>query len=199
MGEHKNRLKELMELRNITVEELQQALHVGKKTIESYRNGNRQIPIVTAHSLADKYSITLDWLFCRNSFLDHEDVMVDILLALGKIFRIKRIKKAYVGQDEKIYYVNEMVLQIDKRFFDYISDVQKLENLKAKSEAGTTLLNEGDYKRKRLEVFLKHKEYLKSIFNNDMFNEDIEIQIADFEGITIVDLLGNAIDTSSND
>lgn len=84
--------------------------------MRSYKTGNRDIPSNLAPMIATDYGVTLDWLFCRNSFLDTCDVMTDVLLAFSNVFKIGLAKEPF-RQNGELYITRQKVLHIDSRFY----------------------------------------------------------------------------------
>ena len=50
------------------------------------------------------------------------------------------------------------------------------------------------YKAARKEIHMKYKSFFNELFDRDDFDEDIAIQIKDYEGLTILDILSCAVD-----
>ncbi len=178
MVEAKDRLKKLMEQRGVTNRQLGDLCGVAEETVRGYKKGNG-VPLDVAIKIADTYGVTLDWLFGRSEYQNETDLMVDIVLALDKVFRFTTIKDASGCEWP--------VLQIDRNFYEYITDLQRLQRLKE-----TSSMIEKEYVNVRRGIYEKYKTLLNEIFNADGFNENAAIQIRDFEGLTIVDIFANA-------
>lgn len=179
-----NRLKELMTQKGITKSQLANLCGVSEDSIKSYRRGDNKngLPLDVAIKIADKYGVTLDWLFGRSECQNETDFIVNTVLALDSVFRFTS-RKDTSGNTYP-------VLLIDRLFHEYITDLGDLQRLKPVS---ATLKK--TYASARKEVYDRYKEVFQRIFNTTGFNEETAIEICDFEGLTIVDILGNAIES----
>lgn len=183
-----NRFKELVKQKGITPTEFQEKTERAAQTFDGYMKGD-PIPIEVALVLANEYGVSLDWFYMRNTFFSELDTMVSVLFALDKVFRIRKVRRTTPQKDSSAYEYTEMALFIDERFHNFIVDIQELEKLDSASD----IFSDKDYQNKREEIYSKHREYLKTIFTVDSFNEEKAIQIQDFEGINIINLFANAI------
>lgn len=177
-GEAKDRLKQLMAQKGITKKQLAALCNLSEDSIKGYRKGNT-LPLEHAMKIADEYNVTLDWLFGRSEYQNESDLMVDIVLALDKVFRFT-VRKDTSGDTYP-------VLLIDRQFHEYITDLQKLQSLKA-----TSAMLENTYINARREIYNKYQMVFRHIFSTMGFNEEAAIEIRNFEGLTIIDILGNA-------
>lgn len=187
-----HRLKELAQKKRITPEEFYDLTKRTEQTFKGYKEGE-SVPIDVALQIADKYDITLDWFYCRNSFLTETDLMIAILSVLDKVFKLRQVTKMIPRNGESPYKYTEMALLIDERFYKFIMDIQDLEHLKSVSD----IFSKEDYQKKREEIYLKHKDCLTNILALDSFNEEKAIQVESFEGINIINIFADAI--NSND
>lgn len=174
----KIRLRELLLNKNINEEEFAHSLGITRSTLKSYKNGNRKIPLDLVIKISKEYHVTLDWLYGVSSFADERDFMADILLSLDKVFKFT------VKCDR--FSTPQPVLLINKSFYEYICKVQKLQMWAA---------DDSIYKKYRKEVYLEYREQFREIFERVDFNENQAIEIKDFEGLTVVDILSNAVET----
>ena len=62
-----NRLRDLREDSDKKQKELAQLLKVHQTTYSDYELGNLNIPISALHTLADFYSVSVDYLLCRTN------------------------------------------------------------------------------------------------------------------------------------
>lgn len=177
----KDRLKQLMEQKGISNSQLAELCSVSVDSIKNYKRGGYRdgLPLDVAIKIADKYRVTLDWLFGRSEYQSETDLMADVVLALDNVFRFTARKDAAGDM--------QPVLLIDRQFYAYINDLQKLQSLKAASS-----MIESEYTNARREIYSKYHELFRGMFNVQGFNENAAIEIHDFEGLTIVDILGNA-------
>ncbi len=183
-----NRFKDLVKQKGITPVEFQEKVGRAEQTFDGYMKGD-PIPIEVALKLANEYGVSLDWFYCRNTFFSELDIMVSILFALDKVFKFRRVHRRILLGNGTPYEDNDMALFIDKRFYNFIVDIQELENLKFQSR----LFTQKDYEAKRAELYEKHREYLHQIFESDAFNMEKAIKIENPESLTIIDILANAI------
>lgn len=179
--EPKDRLKELMQKKHITQKQLADLCSTSESTIRKYKSGENNIPVEIATIIANEYGVTLDWLYCRSEYMNVNDIEANILLAFEKIFRFT-VKKDVQGYTYP-------VLLIDKKFYKYISDLDKLRQLHDLSD-----VTSDTYKTARKEIHMKYKSLFNELFDRDDFDEDIAIQIKDYEGLTILDILSCAVD-----
>lgn len=181
-----HRLKELVKLGKISPAEFFEVTGRSEQTFNGYMKGDN-IPIDVALKLADKYSISLDWFYKRNTFFTEVDIMVSILSVLDKVFKFKTFHRKVPQKNGTPYEHFEKALFIDERFYNFIVDIQDLETLKSQSH----IFSQKDYQTKRAELYEKHKEYLYGIFKLDAFNEEKAIEIESAEDISIIDLFAN--------
>ncbi len=172
-----NRLDELQKKYEISNENLARELNISDSTLKSYKNGNRDIPSHIAIQIKERYNVTLDWLYGLSNFLDEHDIMVDIMLALDKIFKFTTKK----GQTS----MEEPVLLINKTFYDYIREIQRLQQWKDHSIP---------YKAYREEIYSRYRDYFKEIWKMDGFDDSQVIEINNFEGLTVADFLSYAVE-----
>lgn len=177
-GEAKDRLKQLMAQKGITNKQLAALCNLSEDSIKGYRKGNT-LPLEHAMKIADEYNVTLDWLFGRSECRNETDLIANIVLALDKVFCFT-VRKDTLGDTYP-------VLLIDRQFYEYITDLQKLQSLKA-----TSAMLENTYINARREIYNKYQMVFRRIFSTMGFNEEAAIEIRNFEGLTIIDILGNA-------
>lgn len=178
-----NRLKELMERENLTIEQFAKQYYIALKTVNNYRNGNSSIPQDIACKIADDYNVSIDWLYGRSNFSDRNDIMADILMSLQKVFKFTSSKNPDVKSGNEYDY-SAKILFVDKRFCDWIRDVAELKRFK---ENG--IVTSEDYETKYTEVYLKHRDMFRQVFNSDNFNIKNSIAIESLADISIIDLI----------
>ncbi len=177
MNEPRERLLLLMDEKNLTKGDIAKLCNISPKVVQNFRSGITSIPYDVAIQIADKYNVTLDWLYGRTETRTDSDTLVDILLALDKVFRFTHRRDI-----EGNYYP---VLLVDKTFYNFISETHNL--ITCRDD-----LDEVEIRYRRKKIFSKYREYFNHIVNNACFNEDQALEIRDYEGLSIVDLLATA-------
>lgn len=193
-----HQIKKLLKDKGITRKELAERLNISTKTLDSYLNPNnsRGIHADTLYRISVACDVPLDYFYNKKSSLSKSDIMVDIISSLDKVFRISG--KIIAGTN-----TTEPQLLVDRQFYNYLHKIQELERQCSDSD----IFNDNDYNRKREEIHLEYKEYLKNIFDLDGFDEeqsaqkiiyrnysedektDTDIAIDSFENISVIDLL----------
>lgn len=94
------RLVELRDKHNLTQEDIANYLNVARTTYAMYEQGNREMDYVTIIKLADRYKVSLDYLFGRSnnpiypeSYSDDE---IEYFIKSLDLYRSMKIK--YLGQ-----------------------------------------------------------------------------------------------------
>ena len=64
---YQNRLRDLREDRDLKQKNLADLLKVHQTTYSDYELGRLNIPISALHTLADFYSVSIDYLLCRTN------------------------------------------------------------------------------------------------------------------------------------
>ena len=64
---YQNRLRDLREDRDLKQKNLADLLKVHQTTYSDYELGRLNIPISSLHTLADFYSVSIDYLLCRTN------------------------------------------------------------------------------------------------------------------------------------
>lgn len=175
--ENKNNLKELMMSHNISNAELCSMLSVGESAVKSYLNGNRLLPLHHGLLLAEKYNVSLDWLYCRTNYTCEHDIMSSIALALYKVFCINENTKS-----------GYPILYIDRLFCNYLEEINEI-RLK-KSLGG---LDNSWYELQIEAVQSKYKDYFDSIFGLSGFNKDKAVEIAFSDDLRVIEYLSKAL------
>lgn len=183
-NEVKDRLKQLMAQKGITSKQLASLCHLSEDSIKGYKRTNT-LPLEHAEKIADEYNVTLDWLYGRSEYQSETDIMVDIMLALEKVFHFTA-KKDKSGDTYP-------VLLIDRTFYEYITDLQKLQHFKT-----TAPIAKNTYANARREIYNKYQEEFHRIFGITGFNEEAAIEIRNFEGVTVADILGYAMEKNED-
>lgn len=184
------RLKELMKLKGITSEILENDLHVNYETIKKYLNGSRLIPIDKAFIISDKYDVSLDWLYGKDCPMDRHDVILNSIGALGKVFRFREKTVLCLDENGKPIKTTDTVLCVDKRFCDYLKDIQALDQF-----LRNPMFTNDDYNRKCKEIMTKHAETLKAVYDDDTFDENATRDILDPYALQVIDLLSSLIES----
>lgn len=182
------RLCELMKIKDISNKELSDMLNLSEESIKKYKTGDRMLGPEHACNIAKNYGVTLDWLYGVSSDMNPVDTMANIVSAMHKIFRI--VSKKYIEEEiDGNYICEEMVLQIDKKFHDYLVDIAELQRLQS-TPGYNRLFSEDDYTKKRLEIWKRHHDTIEAIFTTDTFDEKqaIEIKSGDLDTIQFVNL-----------
>lgn len=176
-----NRLKDLMEIHDLTNQELADSVGLELGTLNTYistKSNSRDLPVNVAIDIANEYHTTLDWIYGNSSFLTEQDSRVDILFCLRKVFQIgfdKRIEK--FANEEIIEKIP--VLLIDNKFRTFLFNIKNLEADKVLNE-----LDDEEYSYKLNLIYKKYKGYFKEIFNREMiFNPENASKLFDVEDI----------------
>lgn len=162
-----NRLKEMRMLFGLTQEQLAIELDMSVATIKKYE-GERQIPIESAIYICDKYKISLDWLYGRQSYMNEVDAIKHIIIVLSRVFKI-RVKKSFNGV--------ETILMMDSSFGKLIKDIN---NLELAQSIYINTSNENFVKLVK-EIIEKNKYLFSSIISERSFNENDAIEIREVE------------------
>lgn len=156
-----NNLKKLREIKGLDRKNFAKEFKLSIPNLKNYENEYRNIPSETAVEIADAYNVTVDWLFCRGEYNNKKKSLSKILYILRKIFQVKVI------QDEDI------VLSIDKRFRQFLSDIDLLNIAKSHylydDNAAVNSLCE--------KVYEKHKKKLEQIFIVSNFKDNFIFEI----------------------
>lgn len=172
-----SRLKCVVLKSDLNQKEFADKYHITYEALRSYIYGRRKIPIEFLIDVAKDNNITLDWFYGINDEPRKNDTMVQTLNALSNVFKIK-YRKTTFGDDQ--------VLLIDRRFGNFLLDIQQFNYYKEVS----VKVDEKYYIEQRRQIFKKHESLLKQIFEDVNFNEDDSIEINNVDGI---DLINSAI------
>jgi AraC-like DNA-binding protein len=98
----------------------------------------------------------LDWLCGCSDYKSDSDLMVNIILALDKIFKIgyKTTKNPYNN-----YKYRELTLWIDKTFREYLAEIRELQDARNLNRQITDEL----YSQSRCKIQAKYKEYFQQL------------------------------------
>lgn len=182
----KNNLTLLLDNIEGTDEEIANKIHVSPSLMKKMKSGNRRLTEENAEKLAQLSGVNVNWLLGTSPYKHDTDIMANIWLALGKVFKIT--ERTYVEhiEGERCEHT-EMQLLIDRGFYNYLVDIKKLENICSwlnMNDEDKELIN-----KKRHEIHLKYNEYIKEVFNSDSFDEEGAVVITCGSDITIADLL----------
>lgn len=148
-----NNLKKLREINdNMTQQQLAEELDLTIQMIKKYESGDR-ISIETALKIHEKFNVSLDWIYCKNSYMNERDTMSDILFSLTKILKLGR-RKTNFGDDN--------VLVIDSRFREFLYDINGL----ASSRSIYLDMSDENYNSLRGDIYNKHAPNLRQIFSD---------------------------------
>ncbi len=161
------RLKLLVKLSGLTREEFSKKHNIPINTLKSYLDGKRSFPMVDyACEFADEYGVSLDWLYCKTSFMCHSDVLI---CALSKLLRVESKAKKEKRNGE-IYAYRERTLYMDQRLYEFLLAIQELKYVKEHS----ITMPEEEYQVRRNMVIKKANEELKDIFSNEFQGKEID-------------------------
>jgi len=140
-----NRTQILREKLGLTQQEFADELNVTldfiKKLEKDEGNENRDpLTLDMALRVSEKYSVGLDWLFGITD--DDRDEMLDIVTCLGKVLRVIRTG-------------NKLYLFIDGDFYDYLKDIQDLQDLSLNMQ---NIMNKEDIFRIRDGIQKKYRK-----------------------------------------
>ena len=175
------RLRQLREELGLTVDEFATKFSIAEKTQTSYENGNRNMPADYVVKVCNEYNVTLDWLYGRVEYKNDSDLMVDIILALDKIFKV-----GYKTINPKYEY-REVTLWIDRKFREYLAEIRELEDARYLNKQITDEI----YSSSRRSIQGKYKEYFKELLgvSNSEINESKFINIEAVEDADILKYL----------
>ena len=90
------RFQLLRKQRGLTQEQFAEEVNLSPRTIQSWENGGHLPPMKTVVSLADYFSVSLDYLFCRTDWpaFERKD-------AFGQLVEIKQAEKSAQKQEPK--------------------------------------------------------------------------------------------------
>lgn len=149
-------LRQLREESGLTVDEFAKQFSIAGKTLTSYENGNRDINAEFAITVCNKYNVTLDWLYGRIEYKNDSDLMLNIICALDKIFKIgyKTRTNSYNS-----YKYHELTLWIDKNFRAYLAEISELQDARRLNRQITDEI----YSKSRRAIQEKYKEYFHNL------------------------------------
>lgn len=184
-------IKKLMNDKHITRDSIAKTLNVSTKTVDGYLsiNNKRAISADNLYKLSVAYKVPMDYFYNNKSYISKRDTMVDIISSLDQVFRIRAKKLSAT------YNTSEPILLIDRQFYNYLNKIEELESC----YSNINIFNDKDYIRKREEIQLKYKEYLKSIFNSDSFDENQSVHRIIYRTYNADDKYDNAIDIDSRE
>ena len=179
------RVKQAMEKEGLTQKEISEESELSIDTIKNMTAGSGNPRAENLFLLAKALSVDADYLLGLRDSMDKRDLMLDILICLEKVFKIK-IKKFNRNYKDEVFTVEENVLCIVKEFADYLNDIQNLNWLSSTSE----LLNNDDddtYHQLRKKFQMKHKAMFKNVFNdeNTDIQKDNDVIIKDAESVIV--------------
>lgn len=133
-------------------------------SFENFKNverGERALQVDVAIAIASKHGVSLDWLYKQSALdeKDSKDTMINIVLALSKVLSLAVKRTPYSDRD--------VVLQIEERFASFLKDIRDYEYLI--SESG--VIDRQTYNNGRKNIFKKHKDTLKGLFDEATFTE----------------------------
>ena len=167
----------LIHEKKISEKDLIDLFCVGKSAIEAYRRGTRNLSIDKGILIADKYNVSLDWLYGRSEHSCEYDVMSSIVFSLRKIFCVRKdVKSGYP------------VLLIDRTFCDYLEEIQKL-----RTEKMMGGLDDVWFEKRFKNIYDRYITYFQTMLESTGFNEDKAMKILFAEDLVAIDYLANAM------
>lgn len=166
-----------MSRENISKEDLKAILSVSEHALDAYLKGARNVPLANAILLADKYNFSLDWFYKRSDFLDTRDTMVEIVLALNKVFKFK-VRSPVHREDRTIYWDTTPTLLVEEEFFEYLQETQELQRIKF---TGEKFITDVEYNRLRKELAEKYQTRIREVFGRSDFCEYKDIEFESIE------------------
>lgn len=160
------RLKLLVKLSCLTRDEFAKKHKISNDTLKSYLVGARGLPLEVASEFADEYGVSLDWLYCKTSFMCHSDVLI---CALSKLLKVESNAKK-VKRNGEIYAYRERTLYMDQRLYEFLLAVQELKYIKEHSFT----MPEEEYQVRRNMVIKNTNDKLKDIFSNEFQGQEID-------------------------
>ncbi|WP_281193033.1 helix-turn-helix domain-containing protein [Erysipelothrix rhusiopathiae] len=169
-------------------------LPVELDTYIKYEQGVRDLPVDLGIEIADKYGVSLDWLYCRSDFKQEKDSMVKVISALYKVLSVGYRKTPYADRD--------VVLLMDNRFAKLINDIRDYEYFANM----TGVIDRETYNNGRKAIFEKYEEYFKELLGEAVFTEYESLAIYGVESAsykneddTILNYLGSNLDDNGLD
>ena len=182
-SQNDSRLRQVRKEAEKTVEEFAGDLNIAAKTQTAYENGSRNISIDYAIKVCNKYNITLDWLLGRTAHKADNDLMVSLILALDKVFKVGYKTICH----DSNYKYRELTLWIDTSFRDYLEEIRDLEN----ARRITKQITDEIYTTSRQSIQEKYAKVLKQLFGeiNCEIDESKFINIQAVEDCDFLQLL----------
>ncbi|MCL2088166.1 MAG: helix-turn-helix transcriptional regulator [Oscillospiraceae bacterium] len=185
-----DKLDSLKQLRkNMSFEEFGKLFTISESSMKAYEYGHNRLPIEQAILIADKFNVSLDWIYGRSKNMTENDLMLSILLCLDKVFKIKMKTFTRLYKGEKVT-VEENVLCVSKEFSDYIKDIQEL----VSKTTNYDLIDGNTYNKLREKIQNKHQIMLKNIFSIDDIRtqKDNDVIIGDADSVMIFGNIENS-------
>ena len=178
------RVADLIKKSGYSVGEFADNVGLSASAIKSYLQGENDIPRNTIVEWAEKFDFSIDWFLNRRDFMDERDVMADVVFALSRIMQVKVVAHLEETSDGTIER-SEALLCIDRRFYDFLTDIRDLEQLLS----GSAIITPETYNAIRKQIYKKHRNSIREIFERDEFNESNELHIHSADDISVIDLL----------
>lgn len=146
------RLRQLRKDSNLTVEDFAKQFSIEAKTQTAYENGNRSLPTDYIINVCSKYNVTSDWLFGISKTKNDTDLMLNIISALDKVFKVGY--KTTINPNNNYKY-RELTLWIDETFREYLAEIRELQDARYLNRQITDEL----YSMSRRKIQEKYQEY----------------------------------------
>ena len=132
-------------------------------TLKAVETGRRMLPIEDAIKIANKYEVSLDFLYCRSDIKNsHEEKFIPKLLQ--EDLKIESREKSFTSEDGKIVSLDILDLSIKESLIQYLTSVSNLKKQLEKKEIDSTIY---ESELQKLEDKYK-KESLKDIRKNQV-------------------------------
>lgn len=179
------KLKEMMEKKGISQEDLEKDCFFSHSKVKSYLTGQRRITEQAVREISEFYNINFNWFYDKTKFMDDIDIQVHNLSLLHKVFRMKVVPNRCAYYDTS-YDISSIALCFDKRYIRYIFEIYQLERERNNPKS---VFSDEDFDKKRKEIFSKHEKYLRQIFELDDFVEAKALICESADDISFVNIL----------
>ena len=186
------RIKELRTSLKLTQEDFAERIHCSKEKVVSAENKNRLPTLDMVAMIADEFNVSFEWLYGRKNPKNNGDAMLNILLCLYKVLKIKtkKYRCVYKSQSElgtvsnaETVEVEDNVLCVAKEFADYIRDIQDLE----RTAASLNFFDDNMLQQQRKKIQEKHKKNLRKILELEETDIEYNVIIGDIHSLVLFD------------
>jgi len=110
-----NRVKELRKLNNLTQEEFAESINYSVSLVTQIEQGKKPLTLDVAKKIRERYSKSLDWIYCLSE--ESDDEVSNTLIALKKFFNLRSEGNEFSG----------LVIDLDSDLVEFLVSVHKSE------------------------------------------------------------------------